>query len=89
MKRKETTPGGSVDVCVVLERRTYEDRPAKRCNIESRVSNGDTISSSSRRRRRRRRGRSRSSGSHKRGPINEVQTPCFLWSATSLEEDEA
>jgi hypothetical protein len=30
MKRKETTPGGSVKECVVLERSTGEDRPAKR-----------------------------------------------------------
>jgi hypothetical protein len=43
MKRKETTPRGSVEECVLPERSTYEDRPTKRCDIESRVSNGDTI----------------------------------------------
>jgi hypothetical protein len=29
MKRKETTPGGSVEECVVPERSTDEDRPVK------------------------------------------------------------
>jgi hypothetical protein len=49
MKRMETTPGGSARECVMLERITYEDRPTKRRGIESRVSNGDTNSSSGRR----------------------------------------
>jgi hypothetical protein len=48
MKRKETTPGGSAKECVVPERSTDEDRPTKRCDIESRVSSGDTSSSGSR-----------------------------------------
>jgi hypothetical protein len=47
MKRKETTPGGSVEEYVVPERSTYEDRPTKRHGIEDRVSSGDTSSSSS------------------------------------------
>jgi hypothetical protein len=74
MKRKETAPGGSVEECVVPEWSTGEDRPTKRHNVESRVSSGDTSSSSS---------------SSPRGPGDEVQTPWLLWSVTTSEEDEA
>jgi hypothetical protein len=48
MKRKDITPGVSEEECVVLERNIDKDRLAKSCNIESRVSNGDTSSSSRR-----------------------------------------
>jgi len=49
MKRKDIAPGGSVGECVVPGRSTDEDRLAKRCDIEDRVSSGYTnnISSSS------------------------------------------
>jgi hypothetical protein len=40
----EIAPGGSVEGCGVPEWCTGEDRPMKRCTIESRVSNGDASS---------------------------------------------
>jgi hypothetical protein len=48
MKRKDTTLGGSAEECFMPKRSTYEDRPVKRCDIESGVSIGDTSSSNSR-----------------------------------------
>jgi len=42
MKRKETTPGGSVEEYAMREWSTNEDRPTKRHDIEDMVSSGDT-----------------------------------------------
>jgi len=48
IKRKDTTPGESLEECVFSERSIDEDRPTKRHGIESRVSNEDIESSVSR-----------------------------------------
>jgi hypothetical protein len=44
MKRKETTPGETVEGFFVPERSTDDDRTVKRCIIKCRVSNEDTNS---------------------------------------------
>jgi hypothetical protein len=71
MKRKETTPSGSVGEYVLPEWITNEDRPTKRRGIEDMVSSRDT------------------SGDKILGLGDKVYTPWLLWSATTLEEDEA
>jgi hypothetical protein len=47
MKRKEITPGGSAEEGIVPEWSTAHIGPTKRHGVESRVSSGDTSSSSS------------------------------------------
>jgi hypothetical protein len=47
MKRNESALGGAVKEFVVPERSTNDDRPMKRCGMESRVSSEDITSISS------------------------------------------